>query len=41
VRWIDANRKPVMVLQDDRDATIIWVLEKPEETTGGARDAVA
>ena len=29
VRWIDANRKPVMVLQDDRDATIIWVIEKP------------
>jgi anti-sigma factor RsiW len=41
VRWIDANRKPVMVLQDDRDATIIWVLEKPAETSGGARDAVA
>jgi anti-sigma factor RsiW len=41
VRWIDANRKPVMVLQDDRDATIIWVIEKPTETTGGARDAMA
>jgi anti-sigma factor RsiW len=41
VRWIDANRKPVMVLQDDRDATIIWVFEKPAETSGGARDAVA
>ena len=41
VRWIDANRKPVMVLQDDRDATIIWVIEKPTEQSGGARDAVA
>lgn len=41
VRWIDANRRPVMVLQDDRDATIIWVLSRPEETSGGARDAVA
>jgi anti-sigma factor RsiW len=41
VRWIDANRKPVMVLQDDRDATIIWVIEKPTETSGGARDAMA
>jgi len=41
VRWIDANRKPVMVLQDDRDATIIWVIENPQETSGGARDAVA
>ena len=41
VRWIDANRKPVMVLQDDRDATIIWVIEKPQELSGGARDAVA
>jgi anti-sigma factor RsiW len=41
VRWIDANRKPVMVLKDDRDATIIWVIEKPQETSGGARDAMA
>jgi anti-sigma factor RsiW len=41
VRWIDANRKPVMVLQDDRDATIIWVIETPQETSGGARDVVA
>jgi anti-sigma factor RsiW len=40
VRWIDANRKPVMVLQDDRDATIIWVIERPTETSGGARDAM-
>ena len=41
VRWIDANRKPVMVLQDDRDATIIWVIEKPTETSAGALDAMA
>lgn len=41
VRWLDSKGKPVMVLQDDRDATIIWVLEKPKRTTGrGGRDAV-
>jgi anti-sigma factor RsiW len=41
VRWIDANRKPVMVLQDDRDATIIWVLDEPREQSRGASDAMA
>jgi anti-sigma factor RsiW len=41
VRWLDAKGKPVMVLQDDRDATIIWVLQKPEQVSGGTRDAVA
>jgi hypothetical protein len=30
-----------MVLQDDRDATIIWVLQKPKQVSTGARDAVA
>ena len=41
LRWLDSKGKPVMVLQDDRDATIIWVSEKPTELSGGARDAVA
>jgi hypothetical protein len=41
LRWLDSKGKPVIVLQDDRDATIIWVLEKPPQATGGARDAVA
>ena len=41
VRWLDAKGKPVMVLRDDRKATIIWVIQKPKQTTAGARDAVA
>ncbi len=43
LRWLDSKGKPVMVLQDDRDATIIWVLSKPKRTSagGGGRDAVA
>ena len=27
VRWIDSRGKPLMVLQDDSRATIIWVIE--------------
>jgi anti-sigma factor RsiW len=27
VRWIDSRGKPLMVLQDDSEATIIWVIE--------------
>jgi anti-sigma factor RsiW len=41
VRWLDGKGKPVMVLQDDRDATIIWVLDEPKRSSGGARDAMA
>ncbi len=33
VRWLDSNGRPVLVLQDDRDATIIWLLETPAELT--------
>jgi anti-sigma factor RsiW len=40
LRWLDSKGKPVMVLQDDRDATIIWVLDKAKQATGGGRDAV-
>jgi anti-sigma factor RsiW len=28
VRWIDARGNPMMVLRDDREATIIWVPEQ-------------
>jgi anti-sigma-K factor RskA len=28
VRWIDARGNPMMVLRDDREATIIWVPER-------------
>jgi len=41
VRWLDSKGKPVMVLRDDRKATIIWVIQKPKQTTEGARGAVA
>ena len=41
LRWLDSKGKPVMVLQDDRDATIIWVLQKAQQSSGGARDGVA
>jgi anti-sigma factor RsiW len=41
VRWLDAKGKPVMVLRDDRKATIIWVIQKPKQTTARVRDAVA
>lgn len=27
LRWLDSRGNPVLVLQDDRDATIIWLLE--------------
>lgn len=35
LRWLDTEGKPAMVLQDDREATIIWLLEGPAEQ--GAR----
>lgn len=41
VRWLDGKGKPVMVLQDDRDATIIWVLDEPKRSSGVEGDAVA
>jgi len=41
VRWLDGRGKPVMVLRDDPEATIIWVIQQqPEQTTLGAGDAV-
>ncbi len=38
LRWLDSKGKPVMVLQDDRDATIIWVLSKPKRTSTSGRE---
>jgi anti-sigma factor RsiW len=40
VRWLDSKGKPVMVLRDDLEATIIWVIQKPKRTTGGGIDAM-
>jgi anti-sigma factor RsiW len=40
VRWLDGKGKPVMVLRDDVEATIIWVIQKPKQQTQGAGDAV-
>src|SRR5262245_10898946 len=40
VRWLDGKGKPVMVLRDDRKATIIWVIQKPKQTTAREADAV-
>jgi anti-sigma factor RsiW len=35
VRWIDSRGTPLMVLQDDRKATIIWVIEgEPGDFSG-------
>jgi anti-sigma factor RsiW len=35
VRWIDSRGSPLMVLQDDSRATIIWVIEEePGELSG-------
>lgn len=42
VRWLHAGDKSAVVLQDDREATIIWVLDTPAGTTSwGAHGARA
>jgi hypothetical protein len=41
VRWLDSRGSPVVVLQDDRDATIIWLLEAPAEVSGRRGRAVS
>jgi anti-sigma factor RsiW len=35
VRWIDSRGTPLMVLQDDSEATIIWVIEGPSGDLSG------
>ena len=41
VRWLDSRGNPVVVLQDDHDATIIWLLEAPAEVSGRTGSAVS
>jgi anti-sigma-K factor RskA len=44
LRWIDGRGRPMMVLRDDREATIIWVPERSAESSSGrmeVRDGVA
>jgi len=41
VRWLDAKGKPVMVLRDDPEATIIWVIHKPKPATEEASGEMA
>lgn len=35
VRWLDSRGQPMMVLQDDREATLIWVRDDDERISGG------
>lgn len=34
LRWLDTGGRPAVVLQDDREATIIWVLDAPGQVSG-------
>ena len=34
VRWLDSRGQPMMVLQDDREATVIWVRDDDERVSG-------
>jgi anti-sigma factor RsiW len=42
IRWLDTGGRSVMVLEDQGDATIVWLLDAPEEgiLEGGSREAV-
>jgi hypothetical protein len=42
IRWLDGRGRPLMVLQDDADATIIWVPDAPGDagSAEGRRVAV-
>ena len=31
IRWLDAGNRSIMVVEDDADATIIWLLDSPSE----------
>jgi hypothetical protein len=39
VRWLDARGRPMMVLRDDAEATIIWVPERQAEKSSGRVEA--
>jgi anti-sigma factor RsiW len=42
IRWLDTGGRGVMVLEDQGDATIVWLLDALEEgnSEGGSREAV-
>ena len=40
IRWLDAGDRSAMVLQDDREATIIWVLEGQAAGSQGGSGAI-
>jgi hypothetical protein len=42
IRWLDTGGRSVMVLEDQGDATIVWLLDAHEEvdSEGGSREAV-
>jgi anti-sigma factor RsiW len=42
IRWLDTGGRSVMVLEDQGDATIVWLLDVPEDgaSEGGSREAV-
>ena len=42
IRWLDTGGRSVMVLEDQTDATIVWLLDAPEDgvSEGGSREAV-
>jgi anti-sigma factor RsiW len=42
IRWLDTGGRSVMVLEDQADTTIVWLLDAPEDgvSEGGSREAV-
>jgi len=42
IRWLDTGGRSVMVLEDQGEATIVWLLDAPEDgiLEGGSREAV-
>ena len=42
IRWLDTGGRSVMVLEDQGDATIVWLLDALEDgvSEGGSREAV-
>jgi hypothetical protein len=42
IRWLDTGGRGVMVLEDQGDATIVWLLDALEDgiSEGGSREAV-
>ena len=42
IRWLDTGGRGVMVLEDQGDATIVWLLDAPEEDAGkgGSRETI-